>query len=108
VAGLGLAPDVEAGRARQVRARSRLLPGGRVQAARDGGAEQVVPGGVELDLVDTVPVPVVGAQPRRVLVGQAPLLLRARRPREQPEPADPLDRVRRAEHGQRGAQRRVG
>jgi hypothetical protein len=41
----------------------------------DSGAHQLVPGGVELDLVDPVAVAVVGAQLRRVLVGQpAPFL----------------------------------
>ena len=42
--------------------------GKRVQPVRDRHLEQLVPRRVELDLVDPVPVAVVGPQHRRVLV----------------------------------------
>lgn len=45
------------------------------QAVLDRGAHQLVPGRVELHLVDPVAVAVVGAQPGRVLVRQPPPLL---------------------------------
>src|SRR6202034_2856529 len=68
VTGLGLTPDVQAGRAGHVRAGAAVRPGGRVQPAAHRDAQQVVPGGVELHLVHAVAVPVVGAELRRVLV----------------------------------------
>ena len=51
-----------------MRARLRLAPGQRVEPEADRGAEQFVPGGMEVHLVDPVAEPVVGAQLRRVLV----------------------------------------
>ena len=42
--------------------------GSACSAVRDGDVHQLVPGGVELDLVDPVAVAVVGAQDGRVLV----------------------------------------
>ncbi len=74
VAGLDLAPDVELGGAGGVRAGPVVPPGGGVQAVPDGGAHQLVPVRVELDLVDPVAEAVVGAQHRRILVGQPPPL----------------------------------
>ena len=65
---LGLAHQHEQRGARDVRARARLAPGQGVQPVRDGDVQQLVPGGVELDLVDAVAVAVVRAQHRRVLV----------------------------------------
>ena len=53
--------------------RRRLPAHGRAgQAVLDRGPHELVPVGVELDLVDPVAVPVVGAQLRRVLVGHPP------------------------------------
>lgn len=73
VAGVGT-PGVELGRAGHVRARPVVRPRRGVQAVRDRGTHQLVPGRVELHLVDAVAVPVVGAQDRRVLVRQPPVL----------------------------------
>ena len=50
--------------------------GERVQLVLDRHPQQLVPGGVELDLVDAVAEAVVGAQLRRVLVGEAAERLR--------------------------------
>ncbi len=56
---------------------SLLRPRQRVHLVLDAHLHQLVPGGVELDLVDPVAVAVVGAQDRLVLVREpAPLLLR--------------------------------
>ena len=65
--GFGLRGD-EHRRAGDMRARLRLAPRQRVQAEADPGTEQLVPGRMELDLVDAVAEAVVGAQLRRVLV----------------------------------------
>ncbi len=77
VAGLGLAPEVEPGGTVQVRAWTPVLPRCRVQAVSDRRRHEVVPGGMELHLVDPVAVPVVRAELRRVLVGEPAQLLRA-------------------------------
>ena len=52
----------------------RLAPGEGVELVRDAEPHQLVPGGVELGLVDPVAVAVVGAELRRVLVGEPPEL----------------------------------
>ena len=67
--GLGLRHAHEGGAAGDVSARLRVLPRRGVQLVLDREAEQLVPGRVELDLVDAVADPVVGLQLRRVLVG---------------------------------------
>ena len=59
----------EGGAAGDVGAGPGLAPGRGVQAVADADPHQLVPGGVELDLVDAVAVAVVGAQLGRVLVG---------------------------------------
>ena len=70
--GLGLRPDQEAGGAPHVSVRAGPGVG---EPGGDGLAQQPVPGGMELHLVDAVAVAVVRAQHRRVLVGLvAPLL----------------------------------
>ena len=71
MAAFDLGPDIERSRACRVRAGTRLAPRERVHAGLDAPAEQLVPGGVELHLVDPVAVAVVGAQLGRVLVGLA-------------------------------------
>ena len=63
--GLGLRHAHEGGAAGDVGAGPRVLPGRAVQLVLDRGAQQLVPGGVELDLVDAVAVAVVGLQLRR-------------------------------------------
>ena len=75
MARLGLRPDEELGRPGDVRARGAVRPGRRVQPVADRGAQQHVPGRVELHLVDPVAPRVVGAQHRRMLVGQPGVLL---------------------------------
>ena len=67
-AGLDLRQRREERGARDVRARPGLAPRRRVRAGLDAEAQQRVPGGVELDLVDPVAVAVVRAQDGRVLV----------------------------------------
>ena len=68
VTALRLTHRHERGGARNMAAGPLLRPGQRVQSVRDGDVHQLVPGGVELHLVDAVAVAVVGAQLGRVLV----------------------------------------
>ena len=57
-----------------MRAGTRLAPRRRVETALDPETQQAVPRGVELDLVDPVPEPVVCSKQRRVIVREpAPL-----------------------------------
>ncbi len=84
VAGLGLGPDEELGRPGHVRAGPLVGPGRGVQAVPDRGGHQLVPGRMEVDLVDPVAARVVGAQHRLVHVGQPGLLLGAGRAGQQP------------------------
>ena len=62
VARLDLRDESEERGACDVRARARLRPGERVQAVPDREPHQLVPGRVELDLVDALAEAVVGAQ----------------------------------------------
>ena len=72
---LGAAPQVELRGPGHVRTRAGVPPRRGVHPGADGHVHQLVPGRVELDLVDAVAEPVVGAQHGRVLVGQpAPVL----------------------------------
>ena len=48
----------------------RVHPGQRRQAVLDGGAHQLVVGGVEVHLIDALPIAIMGAQHRLVLVGE--------------------------------------
>ena len=74
VAGFGR-PDSHLGGANDVGARAIIGPGRGVQSVADRGAHQFVIGGVVLDLVDAIPVAVVGVQDRAVAVGEiAPAL----------------------------------
>jgi hypothetical protein len=107
VAGLGGAPHVEAGRAGDVRAGPRGTPRRGVQAVLHGDRHQRMPGGMELDLVDAVAEPVVGAQPRRVLVGQPAPVLRLRRAGQDTELAHARQRPVRALTAERGQQSRI-
>ncbi len=59
-----------------------LAPGKRVHPEGDAAAEQLVPGGVELDLVDAVAEAVVCAQLRRVLIRLGAPANRPRRARQ--------------------------
>ncbi len=77
--GFRLRPDVEPGGPCHVGARRGVRPGRGVQPAGDRDGHQLVPGGMEFDLVNPVPVPVMTAQRRGVLVRQAGLILGARR-----------------------------
>ena len=70
-AGLGLAEAHEHRRPGDVGARLRVAPRQGVEAEPDPDLHQLVPGGMELDLVDAVAEAVVGAELRRVLVGLA-------------------------------------
>ena len=56
----------------------------------DRHAQQLVPGGVELDLVDAVAVAVVGAELRRVLVGEGAEALGALAAGQRADRGDPL------------------
>lgn len=67
-------------------------PGVGVHAGANSDSHQLVPGGVELDLVDALPEAVEGPERGRVLVGQAP----------------ELDRLASAEPAERGALVRAG
>ena len=88
--GLGLGEAHEGGAAGDVGAGPRVAPGGAVQLVFHRGPEQLVPGGVELDLVDAVAVAVVGLQLRPVLVGEPSQLLRLGRAGELADRGDPL------------------
>ncbi len=66
--GLDLRQEDELRRPGHVGARPRVAPRRRVQPLRDPQPQQLVPGRVELDLVDPVAEAVVSAQLRRVLV----------------------------------------
>jgi len=68
--------------------RLRLPPRQGVQAVGDVDVHELVPGGVELDLVDAVAEAVVGAQLRRVLVGEPAELDRLAAARDRPDRAD--------------------
>ena len=61
-------------RGRHARPGDRLARGPRAGRGR-WRCHQLMPGGVELHLIDAVAVAVVGAQPRRVLVGEAAVFL---------------------------------
>ena len=71
-------------RPRDVGAGLGLAPGQRVQPVRRSRPHQLVPGRMELDLVDAVPVAVVGAQHGRVLVRLDAPADRLRRPQIAP------------------------
>ena len=58
---LDLGPDVERGCAGSVSTRPRLAPGQRMQAMTHRDLHQLVPGRVEIDLVDAVAEPIVSA-----------------------------------------------
>jgi len=57
VAGYDLLPDVEQGGPGDVGAGAGPAPASGVDAVLDGAAEEAVPGGVELDLVDAAAAP---------------------------------------------------
>ena len=69
-----------------------LAPGQRVQAVGDVHRHQLVPGRVELDLVDPVAEAVVGAELRRVLVRQPAELDRLGAAGDLADGADRVDR----------------
>ena len=71
VSGLDLRHQKEQRRACDLCAGPGFAPGERVKAVLDARPHQQVPGRMELDLVDSVPEAVVGAQPRRLLVREA-------------------------------------
>ena len=66
---LDLGPDIESGRPCCMRASARFAPGQRVQAMTNRDLHQLVPRGMELDLVDALAETVVRTQARRVGVG---------------------------------------
>ncbi len=72
--GLSLCPGVELGSPGDVGTRLDIRPGSGVQAVADRRRHQLMPGRVELDLVEPVPVPVVGAQDRFIRVSEPCLL----------------------------------
>ena len=76
--------------------------------ALDGAAQQPVPRGVELDLVDPVAVAVVGAQDRRVALGAPAVLGRLDAAGDPAGLAGPVDAPAAALALQRLAQRQVG
>ena len=84
-----------------MRARLRLGPGQRVDLLGDRAPEQLVPGGMELDLVDPMAEAVMGAEDRRIAVrllaeadgrGPAEPLAEPPEPRLAPGPALALQR----------------
>ncbi len=79
MSGLSRAPDIKSRCPGHVRAGTFVCPRRGVQSVPDGYGQQLVPGRMELHLVDAVPETVMGAQDRRVLVGLAALLLHLRR-----------------------------
>src|SRR4029079_6588857 len=62
MAALDLGPDVESRRASRVGAGPWLAPGERVEAVTDSDLHQLVPGRMELDLVDPLTEAIVRAQ----------------------------------------------
>ena len=86
---LALPHSAEHRRADHVRAGPGLAPREAGDRALDGAPQQPVPRGVELDLVDPVAVPVVGAQDRHVALGAPAVLdrLDAARPPRRPRGA---------------------
>ncbi len=72
-----------------------------MQTPADGGVHQPVPRGVQLDVVDPVPVAVVGPQHRRVRVGQPGVLAGLRRADEPGQRLERRQRVSRALAGDR-------
>ena len=106
-AGVGLRPQAHQRRAGDVGARARVAPRQRVDLALDRAAQQPVPRRVEVDVVDAVPVAVVGLQPRRVALGAAAVLLRLGRARHGARVARAVDGPAAALALERLAQREV-
>ena len=107
-AGVGLRPQQLERRAGDVRARLRVAPRERVDLALDRAAQQPVPARVQLDLVDPVPVAVVGEQPRLVALGAAAVRLRLGRAGHDAAVAHAVDRPARPLALERILQRHVG
>jgi hypothetical protein len=105
---LDLRPDEQPGRPGHVCSGPVVGPRRSGQAFPDGDPHQLVPGRVELDLVDPVPEPVVGAQPRLVPVGVGGPLLRLGGAGELPEPVQVTDGPRRTLPRDPGEQRGIG
>ena len=84
-AALGLHQQHELRRPRDVGAGTGFAPGRGVQAVADPDSHQLMPGGVELDLVDPVAVAVVGAQLGLSLVGLHSPLDRLARAADRPQ-----------------------
>jgi hypothetical protein len=78
------------------------------QPFADRDRHQPVPRGVEVDLVDAMPVPIMGLQPRLVAVGLVGPALRFGRARQPAEPVEVAGRPRRALALDGRQQRRVG
>ncbi len=93
VPGLGLRPHVEPGRPRHVRPGRVIQPRRPVQALADRGGHKLVPGRMELDLVDAMAVPVVRAQHRRMLVREPGQFLGLGGARAEAELVQPAHRV---------------
>ena len=81
-------PDQHLRRAHDMGARPVVGPRGGVQAMGDRRAHQLVIGRVEFDLIDAVPVTVVGVQDRAITVGQRTPALGLRPARDRAELGD--------------------
>ena len=106
--GLDLRPHEEPDRPGDVAAGPRRGPGRSVEPVLERGAQQLVVGGMELDLVDAVAEAVVRAQHRRVDVRQPPPLDRLLAARQAPEVGQAVEGPRRALASRRVDQRRIG
>ena len=73
--GFSLRPDHELGRAGDVSAGPGVGPRGCMQSVADGGRHQLMPGGVEINLIDAVATGVMRAQHRLRGVRQPGVLL---------------------------------
>src|SRR2546423_13885428 len=91
-----------------MRAGSGLAPRQRVNLMLDREAEQLVPVGMELDLVDAVAEAIVRPKPRRVLVRQCPQAPDLGATRQLPDRAQPVARRVAAFATDRLDQRQIG
>ena len=107
-AGVHLAPDVEGGGANDMCPGLRIAPGQRVQLALDRLAQQPVPRGVEIDLVDAPAVAVVGPQDGLVALGALGVLERLDRAGQLAGVAQAVDAPRAALALERLAQGQIG
>ena len=84
-------PDAHLGRTHDMGSRSVVGPGRGVQAVADRDAHEFVVGGVVLDLIDAIPVAVMGMQHRPVAIGEITPALGGGSAGDRPELADLIE-----------------